>query len=94
MTTDWPTAGLDPVRRLRVMAAGLNAVMYADEYIDAPFAEVWAVASDLEAELPHLVPTLRASAWRRGPRTASRPGPTAYSGIERGSTCCCSRGGA
>lgn len=60
MTTGWPTAALDPVQRLRVMAAGLGAVMYAEEYIDAPFDEVWDVASDLEGELPHLVPTIQA----------------------------------
>lgn len=59
MTTGWPTAELDPVQRLRVMAAGLNAVMYAEEYIDAPVSEVWDVASDLEGELPHLIPTVR-----------------------------------
>ncbi|WP_412076026.1 hypothetical protein ACLF6K_09550 [Streptomyces xanthophaeus] len=59
MTTGWPTAALDPVQRLRVMAAGLGAVMYAEEYIDAPFDEVWDVAGDLEGELPHLVPTLQ-----------------------------------
>ncbi|MFE0101018.1 hypothetical protein [Streptomyces sp. NPDC059009] len=51
---------LDPVRRLRVMAAGLNAVMYAEEYVDLPVDEVWAVASDLDAELPQLVPAMRA----------------------------------
>jgi hypothetical protein len=78
MNVDWPTLELDPVRRLRVMAAGLRAVMYADAYLDVPFADVWAVASDLEGELPHLVPTLRAfhaspaagdlqQAWAYGP---------------------------
>lgn len=60
MSVDWPTIELDPVRRLRVMAAGLNAVMYADSHLDIPFADVWAVASDLEGELPYLVPTLQA----------------------------------
>jgi hypothetical protein len=59
MNLDWPTAELDPVRRLRVMAAGLHAVMYADAHVDLPMTDLWAVASDLEGELPHLVPTLR-----------------------------------
>lgn len=78
MNPTWPTAELDPVRRLRVMAAGLHAVMYADAHIDLPTEEVWAVAHDLEGELPHLVPTLRAfhcrpvgpdrqQAWAYGP---------------------------
>ncbi|GAA2515881.1 hypothetical protein [Streptomyces longisporus] len=60
MNSNWPTAELDPVRRLRVLAGGLHAVMYADAHLDLPITEVWAVASDLEHELPHLVPTLRA----------------------------------
>ncbi|WP_159053347.1 hypothetical protein [Streptomyces regalis] len=60
MNSNWPTAELDPVRRLRVLAGGLHAVMYADAHLDLPFTEVWAVAGDLEHELPHLVPTLRA----------------------------------
>ncbi|MER6978065.1 hypothetical protein [Streptomyces carpinensis] len=49
----------DPVLRLRVMAAGLRAGMYAEQRIDLPYDRVWAVASDLRAELPHLVPFLR-----------------------------------
>ncbi|MGW1052248.1 hypothetical protein [Streptomyces sp. NPDC002521] len=60
MNLNWPTAELDPVRRLRVTAAGLHAVMYAETHADLPMADMWAVASDLEGELPHLVPTLRA----------------------------------
>ena len=59
MSRRWPTAELDPVQRLRVMAAGLHAAMHAEGHIDAPFAEVWSMASDLRGELPHLVPTLR-----------------------------------
>ncbi|MCT2589299.1 hypothetical protein LHJ74_05015 [Streptomyces sp. N2-109] len=77
MTTDWPTADLDPVLRLRVMAAGLNSVMYADEYIDAPLADVWSMASDLEGELPHLVPTL--SAFHVPPGPEERKQVWAYS---------------
>ncbi|MEU9208065.1 hypothetical protein AB0D27_08965 [Streptomyces sp. NPDC048415] len=76
MSVDWPTTELDPVRRLRVMAAGLNAVMYADAYLDLPFTEVWAVASDLERELPHLVPTLRA--FRSSPTSETRQSAWAY----------------
>ncbi|MEV0576263.1 hypothetical protein [Streptomyces sp. NPDC050392] len=60
MSTDWRTANLDPVRRLRVMAEGLHAAMYAEAHLDLPLAEIWAVAGDLEGELPHLVPTIRA----------------------------------
>lgn len=80
MTTGWPTAELDPVQRLRVMAAGLNAVMYAEEYIDAPVADVWDVAGDLEGELPHLVPTLKAFRMVPGhrPGTPERGSAWAY----------------
>ncbi|MFI6898397.1 hypothetical protein ACIBM4_30210 [Streptomyces sp. NPDC050256] len=59
MNTHWPTANLDPVRRLRVMAAGLNAAMYAEAHLDLPLADIWAIAEDLEGELPYLVPTIR-----------------------------------
>lgn len=57
--TRWPEVELDPVRRLRVMAAALGAAMYAEDHIDAPFAEVWSTVADLSNELPHLVPTVR-----------------------------------
>ncbi|MEV6834550.1 hypothetical protein AB0N17_08550 [Streptomyces sp. NPDC051133] len=54
-----PAGAPDPVRRLRVLAAGLRAGMYAEERLALPYDRVWAVASDLEGELPHLVPFLR-----------------------------------
>ncbi|EST36107.1 hypothetical protein M878_03125 [Streptomyces roseochromogenus subsp. oscitans DS 12.976] len=69
-------AELDPVRRLRVMAAGLNAVMYAEAHVDLPMRDIWAVASDLEGELPHLVPTLRA--FRCRPASGDRRLAWAY----------------
>ncbi|WP_330335405.1 hypothetical protein OHS33_37605 (plasmid) [Streptomyces sp. NBC_00536] len=75
MTTGWPTTELDPVRRLRVMAAGLGAVMYVEEYVDAPPEAVWDVAGDLEGELPHLVPTLRAFRMLPGHRSGGLGGP-------------------
>ncbi|MEU6666994.1 hypothetical protein [Streptomyces sp. NPDC046727] len=49
----------DPVRRLRVLAAGLHAGMYAEEHLPLPYDQVWQVAADLRTELPHLVPFLR-----------------------------------
>lgn len=51
--------GSDPVARLRIMAAGLQAALHAEEWIDLPYERVWAVAADLEGELPQLVPFLR-----------------------------------
>ncbi|WP_157875805.1 SRPBCC family protein [Streptacidiphilus griseoplanus] len=50
---------MDPVRRLRVLAAGVRGGMFAEGFIDAPPEGVWAVAADLEGELPHLVPSVR-----------------------------------
>lgn len=66
MTTGWPTAELNPVQRLRVMAAATDAVMYAEQYLEVPATELWQVASDLEGELPHLVPTLRSFTMEPG----------------------------
>ncbi|MEU6063945.1 MULTISPECIES: hypothetical protein [Streptomyces] len=77
--TDRPVTELDPVRRLRVLAAGLNAVMYADAHLDLPFADVWAVASDLEVELPYLLPMLRAFRTSPGaPGASARSSAWAY----------------
>ncbi|MGC5566039.1 hypothetical protein ACPYPG_24775 [Streptomyces sp. FR-108] len=71
--TDWPVTELDPVRRLRVLAASLNAVTYADARLSLPCADVWAVVSDLEAELPHLLPGVRA--FRTSPTSSVPPVP-------------------
>ncbi|GHI06327.1 hypothetical protein [Streptomyces cellostaticus] len=70
----------DPVRRLRVLAAGLHAGMYREERIPLPYERVWAVAADLSAELPHLVPFLHAfqvpagDADRKQARAVARSG--------------------
>jgi len=54
MSEHWPVADLDPIRRLQVIAATTPGVIYAEDHIAAPFGEVWAVASDLENELPRI----------------------------------------
>lgn len=59
MSGTWPVAELDPVRRLRVMAATVPGAVYAEDLIDRPFDEVWAVAADLENEFPHLLGDVR-----------------------------------
>jgi hypothetical protein len=59
MTHAWPTADLGPLHRLRVLASAVHAPMSVEEYIEAPFDEVWAIAGDLETELPNLVRTMR-----------------------------------
>jgi len=53
-TLSWPVADLDSVRRLRVMAAAIPGTVVVETIIPAPFDAVWAVASDLEHEVPRL----------------------------------------
>ena len=59
MDQAWPTVEIDSLRRLRVLAAAAGTPMYAEEHIPAPFETVWAVAGDLEHELPGMVRTLK-----------------------------------
>jgi len=59
MTQNWPVADLDPVRRMRVLAAATPGVAYAEKIIPAPFETVWEAASDLEHELPRMITDLR-----------------------------------
>ena len=60
MNQDWQAVDLDPVRRLRVLAATLpGGVILAEDVLDAPFDVVWAVAADLEHEFPGLVRNVR-----------------------------------
>ncbi|WP_433246523.1 hypothetical protein ACQPYK_45395 [Streptosporangium sp. CA-135522] len=47
---------LDPVRRLRVMAAATPGCVLLERVIAAPFDTVWAVVADLERELPRYQP--------------------------------------
>lgn len=51
---DWPVAELDPIRRLHVMAAVVPGLVVVEREMAVPFESVWAVASDLEHELPGL----------------------------------------
>ncbi|MEU0569112.1 hypothetical protein ABZ297_27560 [Nonomuraea sp. NPDC005983] len=55
----WPVAELDNVARLRILAAAQPSALFAEEVVDAPFDAVWAVAADLERELPVLLPDVR-----------------------------------
>jgi hypothetical protein len=59
VTQDWPVAELDPVRRMRVIAAATPGAAYAEKLIHAPFSAVWEAASDLERALPRMVTDLR-----------------------------------
>ncbi len=52
-------AQLDPVRRLVVLSAAIPGARVARRTVAAPFADVWAVMSDLEGELGRIQPDLR-----------------------------------
>jgi hypothetical protein len=51
-TSGWPTAELNPIARLRVLAAGLPGVWVEERVIDAAFDRVWEFAADLEVSAP------------------------------------------
>lgn len=44
----WPSSDLDPVRRMRILVAAMPHAAYRERVLDAPFADVWGVAGDLE----------------------------------------------
>ncbi|WP_063754852.1 SRPBCC family protein [Streptomyces sp. NRRL F-2580] len=55
----WPVAELDAVRRLRVIARSTPGAGFAEQLIDAPLDQVWALASDLENQLPVMITDIR-----------------------------------
>lgn len=52
LTGVWPSADLDPVRRMRVLVAAIPHAAFVERVLDAPFEDVWRVASDLEHGTP------------------------------------------
>ena len=60
--SDWPRVELDPVERLRAMAAGLRGCAYLQGVIDAPRDDVWGVVGDLEEGVPRFEGTVSAAA--------------------------------
>jgi hypothetical protein len=59
MNQNWPIAHLDPLRRLRVMAATLPATTLAEIVVPAPLNRAWAAAADLETSLPLMIRDFR-----------------------------------
>jgi hypothetical protein len=55
----WPVATLDPVQRLRVMAAALPGTAVLERVINAPYDDVVAMWDDLETSIPALDPVVR-----------------------------------
>ncbi|WP_406477668.1 hypothetical protein [Streptomyces sp. NBC_01615] len=58
-TSEWPVAGLDPVRRLRVLAAGVRGAHVTEGFVTAPYDRVWALLGDLEGEFGRITPDIR-----------------------------------
>ena len=55
----WPVAELDPVRRLRVLASVAPGASYGELVLDVPVQQVWALATDLERQMPLLINDIR-----------------------------------
>ncbi|MDJ0341893.1 hypothetical protein QMK19_11860 [Streptomyces sp. H10-C2] len=55
----WPQAGLDPLRRLKVIAGASKRALYVEQHFDVAPDRLWDVVADLEHELPHIIPGLR-----------------------------------
>jgi hypothetical protein len=51
---------LDPIARLSLIAAGLADVAFVESLLDAPYASVWSIASDLEHGVPQFEPDVAA----------------------------------
>jgi hypothetical protein len=59
MTVNWPTADLDPVRRLRVLAAGISGAAVTERVFDRPLAEVWELMWDDGRNFAEIQPDMR-----------------------------------
>jgi hypothetical protein len=52
VVVSWPQVELDPVLRLRALAAALPHVSLEECVIEAPFARVWSYIEDMERGVP------------------------------------------
>lgn len=59
MTSHWPAADLDAVRRMRVLAASIPGVVHGEAHINASFDRVWAFIHDVEISIPALITDVR-----------------------------------
>lgn len=55
----WPGVEIDPVTRLRALAAALPWVSLEERVIEAPFARVWSYIEDLERGVPQFEGNVR-----------------------------------
>jgi hypothetical protein len=56
---EWPTAQLNAVRQLRVLAEVLPGVGLVERVLDAPYERVWSFLADLERSVPAFDPMVR-----------------------------------
>jgi hypothetical protein len=59
LTGAWPSVQIDPVQRLRVLAAAVRGPMYGEGLMEADLGAVWSIVSDLEHSLPDLILDVR-----------------------------------
>jgi len=59
MSDSWPSAEVDRISRLHVLAAMTPGAVVVEAVLPDSFDEVWAVASDLEHELPRCLGDVR-----------------------------------
>ena len=59
--TEYPSVSLDPVQRMRALAAALPHAAYDEVVFDAPFDRVWGLAGDLEHGAPRFERGVRAA---------------------------------
>jgi hypothetical protein len=55
----WPTAQLNPIRQLRVLAEAFPGVGLVERVLDAPYERVWSFLADLEHSVPAFDPMVR-----------------------------------
>jgi hypothetical protein len=58
MSGMWPTTDLDPVRRLRVLAAAIPGASVTERVMDAPWVDVWRILSDLDGGFTAIQPDM------------------------------------
>jgi hypothetical protein len=63
--SQWPTAEVDRIARLHVLAAITPGAVVVETLLPHSFDQVWRVAADLERELPQYLPDVRRFAITR-----------------------------
>jgi hypothetical protein len=82
---NYPTVELDPIRRMRVLAAAIPGAAVVERVLDAPFDPVWAAATDFEGGVPRIELFIGAAevVSREGERVEVRIKPRMLPGAQR-----------